>query len=225
METQGPQNSLDHGKRPLHHDRDAEELQKNGNCGTSTVFCTPNPPGTCHCTPTGMSTTCETGFSCATGTSTIKCMATVESRRPRGFASAPQQERRRPDELHDTMSCRVPPWEQWRRTPLRTCAQTCPKKCSHLHPKDQDKSQSNTELALCCRSQQPTHRKTGTRRPTRRRTRDTTEQVVPEVGKHAHENGSRLRSCREGREEVRGSRRFLLFFVYLLTPAEDEDKG
>ena len=47
-------------------------------------------------------------------------------------------------------------------------------------------------------------RKTGARRPTRRRTGDTTEEVVPNVGKHVQVNGSRLRSCRKGRVRVVG---------------------
>ena len=131
------------------------------------------------------------------------------------------------DELHGTVTCRVPPREQWRRTPPRTCAQTCPSKCGHLHPKDQEKStiQYGIGAVLLKPVAHTVGRTTATRRPTRRRSRDTTEEVVPEVGKHAHEDGSRLQSCREGREEVRGRRLFLLFFLFLLWPEEDEEEG
>ena len=162
-----------------------------------------------------------------TGTSTTTCTATGESMR-----GLPLRHDREDDNdvdklqlrnlhsfLHCNATCQMPPREHWRRTPPRTCAQTCPNKCSHLHSKKK-KGEHNEILNWRCAVEASNPHtvgwKTGTRRPIRRRTRETTEKVVPEVGNHVHENGSRLRSCCEGPKEVRGSRRFRLFFLFLL---------
>ena len=58
----------DHGNLPLHHDRDVDDLvQKSRRAATAEspqFFCTSKPKCTCHCTPTGMSTTLSENCTC-----------------------------------------------------------------------------------------------------------------------------------------------------------------
>ena len=201
-----PLNSLDHGKRPLHHEKmmttstGTSITMSNGNRGFSMIRKTMKR----LCATTGMQKN-------TTGTSTTTCTATGESvkglplRRDRKDGDDVDKLQLR--NLHSFLHVKCHLGKSGvERHPARELRLVQINVATFTHRPGEHNTIRNWRWAVEASCQHAVGRKTGTRRPTRRRTRDTTEEVVPEVDKHAHEVASRASAKAKKRvEEVASS--------------------
>ena len=162
-----PLSSPDYGQQPLRHDKKLKNFEERQLRNFHCILLTPNPPGTCHCTPTGMQRPAKRAAAAQQEhrTPNVRQLGNPEDHR-----DMPLRHNREDDDdvdklqlrnlhsfPHNTVTCQVPPREQWRRKPPRTCAQTCPNKCSHLHHEDKEKSTIQRAIGTVLQKPVATH--------------------------------------------------------------------